>query len=90
MLQLLQRSGTVLGRARQTVTARAADAETAAQLQVPVGAALLSVTRVVHDADDRPVQLLQGRYRPDRYEYEMELSQVGGVDARIVAREILP
>ena len=90
MLQLLQRSGTVLGRARQTVTARAADAEAAAQLQVPVGAALLSVTRVVHDAEDRPVQLLQGRYRPDRYEYEMELSQVGGVDARIVAREILP
>jgi GntR family transcriptional regulator len=90
MLQLLQRAGTVLGRARQTVTARAADAEAAAQLHVPVGAALLSVTRVVHDADGRPVQLLQGLYRPDRYEYEMELSQVGGVDARIVAREMLP
>jgi GntR family transcriptional regulator len=90
MLQLLQRAGTVLGRARQTVTARSADAEAAASLQVPVGAALLSVTRVVHDAGGRPVQLLQGQYRPDRYEYEMELSQVGGVDARVVAREILP
>jgi GntR family transcriptional regulator len=55
-----------------------------------VGAALLSVTRLVHDADGRPVQLLQGLYRPDRYEYEMELSQVGGVDARVVARELLP
>ena len=90
MLQLLQRGGTVLGRARQTVTARAADTDVAASLQVPVGAALLSVTRLVHDADGRPVQLLQGLYRPDRYEYEMELSQVGGVDARVVARELLP
>ncbi len=90
MLQLLQRGGTVLGRARQTVTARAADTDVAASLQVPVGAALLSVTRLVHDADGRQVQLLQGLYRPDRYEYEMELSQVGGVDARVVARELLP
>ena len=90
MLQLLQASGVQLGRARQTVTARAADTETAARLQVPVGAALLSVTRVVSNTADRPVQLLQGLYRPDRYEYEMELSQVGGVDARVVARERLP
>jgi GntR family transcriptional regulator len=90
MLQLLQDAGVELGGARQTVTARAADAVTAARLQVPVGAALLSVTRVVCNTADRPVQLLQGLYRPDRYEYEMELSQVGGVDARVVARELLP
>jgi GntR family transcriptional regulator len=49
---------------------------------------LLSVRRLVFDAADRPVLLLHGLYRPDRYEYQMELSQVGGIDARIVAKEI--
>jgi GntR family transcriptional regulator len=43
---------------------------------------------LVFDAADRPVLLLLGLYRPDRYEYQMELSQVGGIDARIVAKEI--
>lgn len=90
ILQLLQDSGIVLGRARQTVSARAANAQVAKALQVPVGTALLSVRRLVMDADDRPVQLLHGLYRPDRYEYQMELSRVGGIDARIVGSEIGP
>jgi GntR family transcriptional regulator len=90
ILQLLQESGVELGRARQTVSARAAHAQVAKALEVPVGTALLSVRRLVMDADDRPVQLLHGLYRPDRYEYQMELSRVGGIDARIVASEILP
>lgn len=90
MLQLLEESGVELGRARQTVSARQADAQVASELQVAVGTALLSVRRLVFDANDRPVQLLIGLYRPDRYEYQMELSQVGAIDARIVAKEILP
>jgi GntR family transcriptional regulator len=90
ILQLLQESGVELGRARQTVSARAANAQVAKALEVPVGTALLSVRRLVMDADDRPVQLLHGLYRPDRYEYQMELSRVGGIDARIVASEIAP
>jgi GntR family transcriptional regulator len=90
MLQLLEESGVELGRARQTVSARQADAQVAAELQVAVGTALLSVRRLVFDVNDRPVQLLIGLYRPDRYEYQMELSQVGAIDARIVAKEILP
>ncbi|WP_342131579.1 GntR family transcriptional regulator [Hydrogenophaga sp. OTU3427] len=90
ILQLLEESGIELGRARQTVSARQADAQVAAELQVAVGTALLSVRRLVYDSHDRPVQLLHGLYRPDRYEYQMELSQVGAIDARIVAKEILP
>lgn len=90
ILQLLEESGIELGRARQTVSARQADAQVAAELQVAVGTALLSVRRLVYDVNDRPVQLLHGLYRPDRYEYQMELSQVGGIEARIVAKEILP
>ncbi len=90
MLQLLGESGIELGRVVQTISARQADAPVAHELQVAVGTALLSVRRLVHDSNDRPVQLLHGLYRPDRYEYQMELSQVGSIDARIVATEILP
>jgi GntR family transcriptional regulator len=90
MLQLLEESGIELGRVVQTISARQADAQVAQELQVAVGTALLSVRRLVHDTDDRPVQLLHGLYRPDRYEYQMEMSQVGSIDARIVAAEILP
>jgi GntR family transcriptional regulator len=88
ILQLLEESGIELGRAMQTVSARQADAQVALELEVAVGTALLSVRRLVFDAADRPVLLLHGLYRPDRYEYQMELSQVGGIDARIVAKEI--
>jgi GntR family transcriptional regulator len=88
ILQLLEESGIELGRAMQTVSARQADAQVAMELEVAVGTALLSVRRLVFDAADRPVLLLHGLYRPDRYEYQMELSQVGGIDARIVAKEI--
>jgi GntR family transcriptional regulator len=88
MLQLLQEAGLEAGRAVQTVSARQADAKVAAELQVPVGAALLWVRRLVYDVKDRPMQLLHGLYRPDRYEYQMELSQVGAIDARIVAKEV--
>jgi len=88
MLQLLREAGLEAGRAVQTVSARQADAKVAAELQVPVGAALLWVRRLVYDVQERPIQLLHGLYRPDRYEYQMELSQVGAIDARIVANEI--
>jgi len=90
MLELLEESGIELGRAVQTISARQANAEVARELKVALGTALLSVRRLVHDTDDRPVQLLHGLYRPDRYEYKMELSQVGSIDARIVRTEILP
>jgi len=90
MLMLLEGSGVVIGRARQSLCARLADAEVARLLQVNVGSALLAVQRWVFDADDRPVQWLQGLYRPDRYQYVMQLSRVGGVDARLWVSEELP
>jgi GntR family transcriptional regulator len=89
MLQLLQESGVEPGRVAQTVSARQADVDVARELQVAVGSALLWVRRVVYDVQERPVQVLHGLYRPDRYEYRMELSQVGAIDARVVANEIL-
>lgn len=87
MLQLLEESGIVLGRAQQTISARQADAVVAKALDVAIATALLSVRRRVFDAQDRPIQWLEGLYRPDRYEYHMEVSSVGGVDARIAVKD---
>ena len=52
-----------------------------------IGTALLAVRRLVYDAQDRPVQWLEGLYRPDRYEYQMEVSRIGSVDARIAVKQ---
>jgi GntR family transcriptional regulator len=50
---------------------------------VSVGTALLAVHRLIYDENDKPVQWLHGLYRPDRYEYYMELSRVGSIDAKV-------
>ena len=83
MLRLLEAAGVRLGRATQVLSARLADVVVAPLLEVPVGAALLAVRRVVLDKSGRPVQLLLGQYRPDRYEYRMELSPAGGDSANV-------
>jgi GntR family transcriptional regulator len=89
ILRLLEESGVELGRAHQTVSARQADAQVAQALDVAVGTALLAVRRLVFDAQERPVQWLHGLYRPDRYEYQMDISQVGSSKATISVKENL-
>ena len=89
ILMLLEDSGVVIGRARQSISAKLADAEVARLLDVDVGSALLAVQRLVFDTNERPVQWLQGLYRPDRYQYQMQLSRVGGIDAKLWVSEEL-
>jgi GntR family transcriptional regulator len=89
ILMLLEESGVQIGRARQSISARLADAAVARLLGVDVGCALMAVQRLVFDVDERPVQWLQGLYRPDRYQYEMQLSRVGGIDAKVWVSEDL-
>lgn len=89
ILMLLEESGVRIGRARQNISAKLADAKVAQLLEVEVGSALLAVDRLVFDTNERPVQWLQGLYRPDRYQYEMQLSRVGGIDAKVwVSKEL--
>jgi GntR family transcriptional regulator len=83
VLRLLEANGVQLGRASQILSARLADVVVAPLLDVPVGGALLAVRRVVQDKSGRPVQFLLGQYRPDRYEYRMELSPAGGDSANV-------
>ena len=89
LLMLLEAAGVEFGGATQTISARLADAQVARHLDVSVGSALLAVTRVVRDVNDRPVQLLQGLYRPDRYQYQLQLSRVGSIDAKVWVSEEL-
>jgi len=89
ILVLLEESGVKVGRAEQTISARLADVSMARHLDVAVGSALLAVRRLIYDEDERPVQWLHGLYRPDRYEYQMQLSRVGDIDAKVwVSREL--
>jgi GntR family transcriptional regulator len=83
MLTLLEEHGVRAEHAHQVITARLADSEVAALLEVPVGAPLLAVRRLVRELDGRPVQLLQGLYRPDRYEYRMDLWRAGDGQTRV-------
>ncbi|MEO6031371.1 MAG: UTRA domain-containing protein, partial [Burkholderiaceae bacterium] len=87
ILMLLEESGVRVGRASQTISASLADAAVAERLDVAVGSALLAVRRLILDVDERPVQWLHGLYRPDRYQYEMALSRVGDIDAKVWVRQ---
>ncbi|MCK9510623.1 MAG: GntR family transcriptional regulator [Pigmentiphaga sp.] len=77
LLNLLQERGICLTSVRQSIGAELADARVAEHLHIQVGSALLAVRRVVSDAQGTPVQFLLGLYRPDRYEYRMQLSAEG-------------
>src|SRR5690606_32532496 len=75
LLVLLREAGVEVGRAKQRISAQLADALVAPLLDVEVGSALLAVSRIFFSKQDRPVQFEFGLYRPDRYQYEMELSE---------------
>jgi len=89
ILMLLEESGVKVGRAEQSISAKLADSSMAQHLDVAIGSALLAVKRLIYDTEDRPIQWLHGLYRPDRYEYHMQLSRVGGIDAKVwVSKEL--
>lgn len=77
LLRLMEQGGVRLDRAHQTVSATLAAPGVADALEVAVGAPLLSLVRVVRDADGRGVEHLAALYRPDRFRLEMTLDRVG-------------
>lgn len=83
MLTLIEKGGIKVSHANQSISAELADPQTAERLQVEPGSALLVVKRVVFDGDNRPIQLLSGKYVPAFYEYRMSLSRSAGEDAQI-------
>lgn len=79
---LLERHGVKIHRARQAISATLATKDTAAALDVAVGAPLIALTRTVFDVDGGGVEHLTALYRPDRYRFEMDLNRVGEGNAR--------
>jgi GntR family transcriptional regulator len=82
LLELLERSGLVADKAQQIIGATLAGPEVASALDLEIGAALLSMTRVVFEENGRGIEHLQALYRPDRYSFNMELTRTGDDGAR--------
>ena len=77
LLQLMERGGVRVDHASQAISATIAAPPVADALEVPVGAPLIALTRVVRDAAGRGVEHLNALYRPDRFRLEMDLDRVG-------------
>ncbi len=75
LIDLLERTGIIVGAAEQSLSATAADTLTAPRLKVGVGMPLLLMKRCVKDINDKPVQYIEILYRPDRFEYRMSLTR---------------
>ncbi len=73
MLGLLAEAGAVPARADQVISARLADSVVAPFLGVIPGSALLWVRRSVRDADGRVIERIEALYRPDLYDYRIEM-----------------
>ncbi|MCG7361506.1 GntR family transcriptional regulator [Roseomonas sp. ACRSG] len=82
LLALLERSGVVVGRAQQSISATLAGPEVAGLLQLEIGAPLLSLTRLVEDEAGRAVEHLHALYRPDRFTFQMQLQRTGAQGER--------
>lgn len=79
---LLERSGVKVDHATQTISATLATEEIAEALDVPVGAPLIALQRVVFDREGRGVEHLEAFYRPDRYRIQVDLGRVGESSSR--------
>lgn len=77
VLSLLEDAGFVAASAEQALTARTAEEGIAMALDVPVGMALVCLKRLVRDGAGRPIEYHESLYRPDRYEYRLNLVRGG-------------
>jgi len=82
LFRLLERGGVKVESAHQSVTATLASPDVAEALDVSVGSALLSLRRIVRDANGRGIEHLSALYRPDLFRLEMSLTRVGADEAR--------
>ena len=74
LLRLFERAGVEVAGAYQRLSARAADSTVAPLLDVEMGVPLLCITRVVRDQNERVVERIRALYRPDQYEFEINLT----------------
>jgi GntR family transcriptional regulator len=82
LLELLEQSGIAADRAEQTISATLAGPEAATALGVVVGGPLIALTRTVLAEDGRGIEFLSALYRPDRYQFHMDLRRTGAANDR--------
>ncbi len=80
LLELLDRAGVKVERARQRISAALAPPDVAQALDVRTGSPLIELVRVVRDQSGRAVEHLHALYRPDCYAIEMDLVRSGAAD----------
>lgn len=80
LLGLLERSGVIIDRASQAISATLAEPDIADSLKLDVGAPLLSLTRAMHDARGAVIEHPQALYRPDRFALHLDLRRRGSSD----------
>jgi len=90
LIDLLERAGIVIARAEQVISAVQATPEVARALHVEPGAALLLSERIVYDRFERPVELICVQYRPDLYQYGVELKRTTSAKGNRWASEKKP
>ena len=74
LFQLIEQGGLRLTSARHSVNAVLADPMVAPLLGVDIASPLLSVNELVSDQDNRPVEYVAALYRPDRFNYRVNLA----------------
>jgi GntR family transcriptional regulator len=82
LLDLLERSGVTAERASQVIGAALAGPGVAEALGEPIGAPLLSLTRVVMAGSGDGIEHLHALYRPDRFAFHMDLLRTGETGRR--------
>lgn len=83
LLRLFELAGVTIAEAAQRVSASAADYTVAELLGVDVGAPLLCIKRVVRDKDGHAIERIRALYRPDMYEFELNLTLGEGPDGTV-------
>lgn len=83
LLRLFEMAGVKIADAQQRVTARAADYHVGDLLGVEVGSPLLCIKRVVRDETGSAVERIRALYRPDVYEFELNLTLGRGPDGTL-------
>ena len=83
LLRLFEMTGVQIAGAGQRISASAADYRVAELLGVDVGAPLLCIKRVVRDKQGSAIEHIRALYRPDMYEFELNLTLGEGPDGTL-------
>lgn len=81
LLHVLQQNGLQISGAQQWLSAQSADVAVAEVMNVEVGSPLLSIKRAMKDQKGSVAEFLYALYRPDQYEFIIELSMDGNADS---------